>query len=104
MTQSRYQKFINNGKIKFVPFIPIIPQSTDYYIVYDNTKMRMDTLSYDYYGDANYGWLIMQANAEYGSLEFQFPNKCVLRIPYPLESALSNYNESLELYKKINGE
>jgi len=102
-TTSRYNAFIKNGKMDFVPFIPIVKQSTDYYIVYHADKMRMDTLSYDYYGNPNYGWLIMQANPEYGSLEFQFPDKSIIRIPYPLENALVNYNESLEYYKEING-
>jgi hypothetical protein len=104
MSGSRYDSFIVNGKMKFVPFIPIAKQNTDYYVVYDAKKMRMDTLSYDYYGDANYGWLIMQANPEYGSLEFHFPDKCLLRIPFPLENALNNYVDDLELYKIINGE
>lgn len=102
-TVSRYNDFIKNGKMDFIPFIPIAKQSTDYYIVYDASKMRMDTLSYDYYGNPNYGWLIMQANSEYGSMEFQFIDKCILRIPYPLDNALINYHNNLEYYKEING-
>jgi hypothetical protein len=44
LTKSRYDKFVSDGKCEYVPFIPIIKQSTDYYVIYDSSKMRMDTL------------------------------------------------------------
>ena len=103
MSYSRYSNFIKDGKIEIVPFIPIPKRNSDYYVYYKANETRLDILSYDYYGDSNYDWLIMQANPEYGSLEFQFPDKSIIRIPYPLENALVNYNESLEYYKEING-
>lgn len=63
---------------------------------------KMDTLSYKYYGDANYGWLIMQANPQYGSMEFSIPDGVPLRIPYPLSTAKTRYEEGIQKYKNEN--
>ena len=60
----------------------------------------MDILSNEHYGNPNYGWLIMQANPEYGSMEFEIPDKSVLRIPFPLDAALAAYKEGIDEYKK----
>lgn len=104
MSYNRYSKFINdNGTMGLVPFIKIDKFPTDYYTYYKVGTTRMDTLSYDYYGDANYGWLILQANPEYGSLEYQIPNNALLRIPYPLDVALSCYNNGIKQYKELYG-
>lgn len=104
LTKSRYQNFVNDGKCGYVPFIPIVKQSSDYYIIFDNTKMRMDTLSYQYYNNPNYGWIILQANPEYGSLEFLIPQGTLIRIPYPIENVLNMYNEDIKKYKQIYGD
>lgn len=101
MSYNRYTKFINNGTIELVPFIQIDKMPTDYYVYYKHNKTRLDILSYEYYNDANYGWLIMQANPQFGSLEFKIPNNALLRIPYPLESALMNYEKNVENYKQL---
>ena len=102
MSLSRYKKFIKNGAIELVPFISIPKRNSDYYIRYKQDKMRMDILSSDYYNDPNYGWLILQANPEYGSLEYNIPDKSELRIPYPLDISLSDYRKSIENYNKFN--
>lgn len=98
----RYEKFRVDGEIKFVPFIEIETYSTDLFITFDKTKMRMDTLSYKYYGDPNYGWLILQANPVYGSMEFSIPDGVKLRIPYPLSSAKTRYESGIEEYNNLN--
>jgi hypothetical protein len=100
---NRYNKFRRNGVSLHVPFIPIPVRSTDYYTYYDAGKTRLDLLSYEYYGDANFDWLIMQANPEYGSLEFNIPSGVRIRIPYPLESVLAKYNEDIEVYDELYG-
>ena len=104
MTNSRYSDFISDGKCEYVPFIPIVNQQSDYYIEYDNRTMRMDILSYQYYKNPNYGWVILQANPEYGSLEFLIPNGSMLRIPYPIENVLERYNDDIKKYRKIYGD
>lgn len=103
MSYNRYSKYTINGTIKLVPFIKIDKNNTDYYVYYKSGKTRLDVLSYEYYNDANYGWLILQANPQYGSLEFQIPNNALLRIPYPLDVALASYNTNLETYNKLYG-
>ena len=87
----RYSKFRVNGMVKPVPFIKIPPNSGDLYITFDKTKMRFDMLSYKYYGDPDYAWLILQANPHLGGYEYSIRHGEILRIPYPLSSALNRY-------------
>ena len=53
------------------------------------------------YGDASYDWLIMMANPQYGSMEFDIPNGTILRIPYPLNITLELYNKAVEHYNEL---
>jgi hypothetical protein len=99
----RYSKFRRDGKILHVPFIEIPERATDYYTYYNAGKTRLDLLSYQYYGDANYDWLILQANPEYGSLEYKIPDGSKLRIPYPLESVIAQYNNDINVYEELYG-
>lgn len=103
MSYDRYSKFRNNGSIKLVPFIPIKEKSTDLYDYYKAGETRLDLLSYQYYGDPNYDWLIMQANPEYGSLEYQIPDGARLRIPYPLDTTIMQYNSDIDTYNVLYG-
>ena len=103
MSYDRYSKFRKNGAIKLVPFIPIRVKSSDLYDYYKEGETRLDLLSYQYYEDPNYDWLIMQANPEYGSLEYQIPNGSRLRIPYPLDATLMQYNADIDTYKTLYG-
>lgn len=103
MSYDRYSKFRKDGEILHVPFIPITQKNTDIYTYYQAGKTRLDNLSYQYYGDPNYDWLIMQANPTVGSLEYQIPDGSKLRIPYPLESTLVNYNTAVDNYKILYG-
>ena len=59
MSYDRYNKLRINGTVKEVPFIKIPVRSTDYYTNYIAGKTRLDILSFEYYNDPNYGWLIM---------------------------------------------
>lgn len=103
MSYTRYKSFIIDGAYKNIPFISIPKNGTDYYTVYERGKTRLDILSYQYYNDPNYAWLILQANPEYGSLEYQIQNGARLRIPYPLDSAILRYEEELKKYIKLYG-
>lgn len=98
----RYSKFKDDGKNQIIPFIKIESSSTDITVIFQKDSMRMDTLSYKYYGDANYGWLIMLANPKFGSLEYSIPDNAVLRIPYPLSTAISRYENAVDKYKEEN--
>ncbi|MCF0124854.1 MAG: hypothetical protein HUJ68_03710 [Clostridia bacterium] len=83
-----------------IPFIKIDVRESDRYILYKQGKTRFDLLSYENYGNANYGWLIHQANPELPSLEFLIQDGIEIRIPYPLETVLQEYNLKIDNYKK----
>lgn len=96
---NRYSKFTNEGQVfERIPFIKIPVNVSDKYVTFDKSKMRMDMLSYKYYDDPNYGWLILQANPEYKGFEFSIPDGVELRIPYPLDSAIMRYESSANLW------
>ena len=95
----RYQKFRNDGYVdRNVPFIPIKQASTDLFITFDARTMRLDTLSYKYYNDANYAWLILQANPSVPTFEYLIDTGTSLRIPYPLDTAISRYEKAVQEY------
>jgi hypothetical protein len=101
MSFNRYSQFKGlNGQF-IVPFAEIPIERNDRYEKYVKGKTRMDLLSFEYYNSADYGWLILQANPQYGSLEFNIPDGVEIRIPYPLNSALNRYQKSIEEYNKL---
>ena len=102
MSYDRYNMFRADGDTMIVPFIPIPVKDSDYYEIYEKGKTRLDILSYQYYKDPDYAWLIMQANPQYGSIEYFIPDGAQIRIPYPLSVTLSKYEDDIEKYKDIN--
>lgn len=100
-TYNRYSKFTQDGNSRIVSYGKIAPKSTDFFETYHRGETRLDILSYQYYDNANYGWLIMQANPEYGSMEFRIPDGANLRIPFPLSDSIAQYEESIEEYNKL---
>ena len=97
----RYKSFRTKDGVGIVPFIEIPVKDTDIEEVYHAGSTRLDILSYEYYGDPNYGWLILQANPQYGSIEFDIPDESVIRIPFPLGESLRSYNEGIDKYNKL---
>ncbi len=103
MAYSRYKSFISDGTYKKVPFIKIPESNNDFYVYYEVGKTRLDLLSYQYYGDPNYAWLILQANPSVTSLEFRINDNTKLRIPYPLENAIQGYENNIKKYNNLYG-
>lgn len=103
MDYSRYKSFISNGKCYKVPFIEVPYNDSDIYTTYKVGKSRLDLISYQYYNDPNYGWLILQANPSVGSLEFSIQDDTRLRVPYPLETAIQGYESNIKSYDKLYG-
>lgn len=97
----RYSQYRENGSVRFVPFLEIPKTTSDLYIVFDKERMRFDTLSYKYYGDSDYAWLILQANPHLGGYEYSINDGVTIRIPYPLKDALNRYETSIR-YSKLN--
>lgn len=100
-TFDRYSAFRSDGINTMIPFGEIPEKNTDIKIIYEKGKMRLDQISYQYYNNSDYAWLIMQANPQYGSLEFNIPDGVELRIPYPLETTISDYQNSIDTYNKF---
>lgn len=98
----RYNKFRDGDTFKIVPFVAIPKKDTDLYEVYQKGKSRLDLISYDYYDNPNYGWLILQANPEYGSMEHEIPDQSLLRIPYPLSVSIEDYEAAIDYYNSLN--
>jgi hypothetical protein len=103
MSYNRYKSFIMDGTYKKIPSIKIPESNSDFYVYYNVGKTRLDLLSYQYYNDPNYGWLILQANPHAGSLEFNIEDGTKLRIPYPLETAIQLYESEIKNYTKLYG-
>jgi len=102
---NRYQYFVNNtGNFTIVPGITIPIKGTDKYVQYIKGKDRMDKLSQQYYESPTFGWLIMQANPLAGGIEFEIPDKFILRIPYPLTTTLQDYKSAVDLYNLYYGQ
>lgn len=100
----RYKNFKTNGSMLPIPGLKIPTRPTDKNVVYKVGETRLDILSQKYYNNPYHGWLILLANPQYGGLEFNIKNLEILRIPYPFESALERYANSVENYKILYGE
>lgn len=100
----RYKEFRENGEVKFPPAISLTKKNTDFFVTYRRGQSRLDLISYDYYKDPNYDWLILMANPEYGALEYEIPDGSELRIPYPLDITLEDFTEQIKRYKILYGE
>jgi hypothetical protein len=100
----RYQKFKSNGTIKPIPGLKIPFSTSDKNEVYKLGETRLDILSQRYYNNPYSGFLIMLANPKYGGLEFNIKDRDVIRIPFPFESAIKRYLNSVETYQQLYGE
>lgn len=102
MSYNRYNSFMGGGDYGIVPFIEVPYSKNDRYEIYHKGKTRLDKISYDYYDSPDYAWFILQANPQYGSMEYNIPDKVELRIPFPLMSALNGYQKAIDEYNKLN--
>ena len=103
MSYDRYKRYRVNGKVLFPGVMKVEPKSTDFFEIYEAGRSRLDKISFDYYGDANYDWLILMANPEIDGLEFNIPDGYELRIPYPLNITLENLNNLIDRYNILYG-
>ena len=91
---SRYSYLIFDGKIKNLPKISISNRTTDKFVTYNSDLTRLDRISGSIYLDDTYDWLIMLANPEY-SMEFDIPKNTIIRVPFPLNDAESEFTSKL---------
>ena len=95
---NRYNNFLINGEQTVVPFVNIPSKPSDKRYIYKVGQSRTDKISQQYYGAPYFGWLIMQANPQFGGLENNIPDGSILTIPFPLLSSLQDYKAALDTH------
>ena len=93
---NRYDEYIRNGDYIMVPHIKLTNKSTDRTVIYKVGNTRLDKLSQQYYDTPYFGWLILQANPQFGGQEWSIPDGTVLNIPYPLMTSLEEYKSKVD--------
>jgi hypothetical protein len=94
-------RYINISKEPLIDFIKIPVLPTDEYIQYKVGVTVFDNLSFEYYGNSEYSYLIKNANPQ-KIFEFDFENGDIIRIPLPLQSAIDRYNISKNKLYTLN--
>ena len=93
---NRYSEFLINGEQTVVPYVELPQKPTDKAFIYKVGRSRLDKVSQDYYDSPYFGWLVLQANPQYGGLENTIPDGSILIIPFPLLPSLQDYKAALE--------
>lgn len=93
---NRYAQLKNkDGTISPMPFVSLPERQSDKYEYWNTSNSRLDRIAQKYYGNPFYDFLILYANPLYIS-EFDIPDGAVIRIPFPLAQARSDYETKLE--------
>ena len=87
-----------DGTINSMPYISIPERPSDKYIFWNTSRNRLDRLSQKYYGNPFFDFLILYANPSYVS-EFDISDGALIRIPFPLAQAKSDYESKLQEIK-----
>ena len=95
---NRYKGFLFNGEQTVVPYVRLTSKSTDKRYTYRVGRTRLDKVSQQTYNTPYFGWLIMQANPQFGGLESNIPDGYSLRVPFPLDTSLLDYKNQLDNY------
>lgn len=93
---NRYSEFLINGEQTVVPYVTLPQKTTDQTYIYKVGRSRLDKISQDFYASPYFGWLILQANPQFGGLENTIYDGAVLIIPFPLIPSLQDYKAALE--------
>jgi hypothetical protein len=95
---NRYKGFLFNGEQTVVPYVRLTSKSTDKRYTYRVGRTRLDKVSQQIYNTPYFGWLIIQANPQFGGLENNIPDGYSLRVPFPLDTSLLDYKNQLDNY------
>lgn len=98
----RYSGFRSDNGFKSIPFIKIPKLSTDKKKIMGKYT-RLDKISNEYYGSPYFSWLILQANPEIASIEFDIKENTIIRLPFPLNSSIDGYIEKVKEHKRLYG-
>lgn len=88
----------SDGTIEPMPFVELQSNSSDKYEYWNSLSSRLDRLSQKYYGNPFYDFIILYGNSIYVN-EFDIPDGALIRIPFPLQVAISNYEAILKNIK-----
>jgi len=88
----------SDGSTESMPFVDLPINSTDKYEFWNTNYSRLDNLSQKYYGNPFYDFLILYANNIYVN-EFDIPDNALIRIPFPLDKAKTDYELIVSRYK-----
>jgi rRNA maturation protein Nop10 len=92
---NRYRQLATKGEPITPPFIPIPLSPEDKYEEFRGTTATMiDALSEKWYDSSAFSWVIMYANPQYMN-EADPEVGDIIRIPYPLETAIEAYENGL---------
>ena len=95
---NRYTDFLINGQQTVVPFVQLPLKSSDRSYIYKVGRSRLDVVSQEFYNTPYFGWLILQANPEFGGLEINIYDGAILTIPFHLITSLQDYNAAIDNY------
>jgi hypothetical protein len=93
---NRYNEFLINGEQTVVPFVRLAQKTTDKAYIYKVAMSRLDKVSQEYYDSPYFGWLILQANPQFGGLENNIYDGAILIIPFPLIPSIQDYKAAIE--------
>lgn len=98
MSYNFYDLLKTNDGMESMPNVDISKRETDKYVVFNSTKMRMDRLAGDLYGDETMYRIILWANPE---IDYEFDNvdDIVIRVPFPFQEVLKEVSEKISLSK-----
>jgi hypothetical protein len=96
---NRYSKYEGNGKIGFIPYLPINQKSTDKSVLFEKGKTQLNIVSNTYYGSPYFEWLLRYANVSLGADEFEWPDNSIIVIPYPLLDTINELQTKIEQYQ-----
>jgi hypothetical protein len=98
MSYNFYDLLKTDDGLENMPNIEISKRPTDKYIVFNSTKMRMDRIAGDLYGDETMYRIVLWANPE---IEYEFDNvdDIIIRVPFPFQDVLKEVSEKISLAK-----
>lgn len=98
----RYGVFKVDGEVKTIPFIKLDEKPTDIRVT-TKENTRFDKLSQRYYGNGKHGFLILQANPQFGGLEFDIPVGTTITVPFPFRQSLQELQDKIKRHIELYG-
>ncbi len=102
MYTNRYQPFERDGKQVTPSYVKLPEKGSDTFATYKIGRVRLDKISEEKYGNPYHGWLIMLGNPQYAT-EYDIPDNALLRVPFPMDLSVREYERQVKLNKRLYG-